>query len=249
MYTLIKQIFDGIEEIAANSYYGRKILAAYRSYGARYEFCRFYSCENAGGGAGLIHVYYGSMVIDGEIDVSEAESFIKMIQPINVEISEEYSLNIAGYRAVPRTLFRVVPHDTELTFDTIAARGNLMSCYKILREGFEDMSSFDSWYVDISHRIRHKTAEIYLWENSTVTKAFDIDGYVFLSHIATAAEARGQGRARKMLYCIAGQLAAEGKTGYLFALEHRRSFYESIGFTPAGKDIIYLLDNGGELSR
>lgn len=242
---MIRQIFDGIEDMASDSYYGRKILAAYRSYGARYEFCRFYSCESENCGAGLIHVYYGSMVIDGCADPSEAESFIDMLKPMNVEISVERPIGISGYRAVPRTLFRVVPQDTELTFSDLIVNGDLTSCYKILREGFENMSAFDSWYVDISHRIRHKTAAVYLWENSTVTKAFDIDGYVFLSHIATAAEARGQGRARKMLYCIAGQLASEGKTGYLFALEHRRSFYESIGFAPAGKDLIYELDTDG----
>lgn len=241
---MIKRIFDGIEELASDSYYGRKILAAYRSYGARYEFCRFYSCENGNGGAGLIHVYYGSAVIDGAADLSEAESFINMIQPLNVEASGEYLLNISGYRAVPRTLFRVVPKNTELTFDALRENGDLTSCYKILRESFDNMGSFDSWYVDISHRIRHKTAAVYLWENTTVTKAFDIDGYVFLSHIATAAESRGRGRARKMLYCIAGQLAAEDKTGYLFALEHRRSFYESIGFDAEGKDFIYELNAG-----
>lgn len=241
---MIRRIFDGIEDMASDSYYGRKILAAYRSYGAKYEFCRFYSCENGKGGAGLIHVYYGSMVIDGAADPSEAESFIDMIQPINVEASGNCPLNISGYRAVPRTLFRIVPRDTEIAFDTLTENGDLTYCYKILRESFENMGSFDSWYVDISHRIRHKTAAVYLWENSTVTKAFDIGGYAFLSHIATAAEARGKGRARKMLYCIAGQLAAEGKTGYLFALEHRISFYESIGFEPAGRDLIYELDTG-----
>ena len=44
--------------MVSDSYYGKKILAAFYAYGGDYGFCRFYSC-----GGGLIHVYNASMVI------------------------------------------------------------------------------------------------------------------------------------------------------------------------------------------
>ena len=49
---MIKQIFDVSSEMVTDSYYGRKILAAFYAYGGDYDFCRFYSCEG-----GLIHIY------------------------------------------------------------------------------------------------------------------------------------------------------------------------------------------------
>ena len=101
------------------------------------------------------------------------------------------------------------------------------------------MGDFDKWYVDISHRIRHGVSELYLYDRTTVTKSFDIDGYVFLSHIATAKSERGKETARRLLRCLAEKYNNEGKEAYLFARDHRRSFYESIGFEPVKEDILY----------
>ena len=112
-------------------------------------------------------------------------------------------------------------------------------CYEILKESFDSFGSFDEWYVDISHRIRHGVSGLYLYEKTTVTKYFDIDGFVFVSGIATAASERGKGTARRVLRCLAEEFRTEGKRMYLFALDHRKSFYEAIGFLPVGGDILF----------
>lgn len=241
MHTLIKQIFEDVPVRLTKTYYGRKILAAYLAYGSGYDFCRFYSCENPDGSTGTVHIYNSSMVVDGSVDADDIAMLIKMTKPANIEISGGTVLNADGYQKRHRTLFRAVPQNTDVDFADITVNGNAEECYKILAEGFENMGSFEDWYVDISHRIRHGVSMLYYCGETTVTRDFDIDGFVFVSHIATAASARGKGGARRLLYCLADKLAEEEKSMHLFALDHRKTFYEAIGFEPVAEDILYEL--------
>lgn len=232
---MIKQIFDGIPERLTDSYYGKKIMAAYLAYGSEYDFCKFYSC-----GDGTIHIYNASMVIDGNVVISELEMFINMMKPASVEMSSDETLqNISGYNKHHRALFRLKPYDTDIKYTDVKLNDFTQECYNILDESFENMADFDMWYVDISHRIRHQVAELYLFDSTTITKQFNINGYVFLSHIATSKKDRGKGMARRLLYCLADKFISEGSEAHLWALDHRKSFYESIGFEPVGEDILY----------
>ncbi|MCH5194011.1 MAG: GNAT family N-acetyltransferase [Oscillospiraceae bacterium] len=237
---MVRQIYESIPERLTDSYYGKKIMAAYLSYGAGYDFCRFYACEDTDGKVGTIHVYYAAMVIDGNVSHQDAETFINMIKPMTVEVSGETALQLPDeYQRHHRTLFRLKQGDTDIDFHRVKKNNCMAESYIVLKESFENMGDFDKWYVDISHRIRHGVAELYLYEKTTVTKSFDIDGYVFLSHIATARSERGKGTARRLLRCLAKKYNNEGREAYLFARDHRKSFYESIGFEPVKEDILY----------
>lgn len=241
MQPLIKQIFEDVPSRLTKTYYGRKILAAYNAYGTGYDFCRFYSCENPDESFGTVHIYNSSMVIDGSVDTDDIAMLIKMTKPANIEISGGTLLKQDGYKKRHRTLFRAVPNKTDIDFADITINGNAEECYKILAESFENMGSFEDWYVDISHRIRHGVSMLYYCGETTVTRNFDIDGFVFVSHIATAESARGKGGARRLLYCLADKFSKEEKSMHLFALDHRKTFYEAIGFEPVAEDILYEL--------
>ena len=232
---MIKQIFEITPEMITDSYYGRKILAAYNAYGGGYDFCRFYSCGN-----GMIHVYNTSMVIDGNIDLDETEMFINMTKPVTVEADIKTSLQLGGqYCEKHRTLFHVKSGDTNIEINCVKANSCAEKCFEILNESFDDMLSYDDWYVDISHRIRHNVSKLYLYESTTITQQFNIDGFIFLSHIATAKSKRGRGTARELLRLLGGEAEKRGETAYLFARDERYSFYESIGFEPVYEDILY----------
>lgn len=234
----MKQIYDGIAERVSNSYYGYKILAAYLAYGAEYDFCKFYSC-----GDGVVHIYNSSMVIDGKCDTSELEMFIKMLKPATIEMSSEPTLQIGGgYKQRHRTLFRLKSCSCVMDNSCVKVNTCAADCHKILAESFENMGSYEDWYVDINHRIRHNVANLYLFDSTTATQQFNINGFVFLSHIATAEEARGKGAARKLLYYLAEKYEIENCKAYLWALDHRKSFYESIGFVPVAEDILYEME-------
>ena len=234
----MKQIYDRIPDLVTESYYGYKILAAYRAYGAEYDFCKFYSC-----GEGVVHIYNSSMVIDGNVDISELEMLIEMAKPITIEVSSKTSLQFArDYLQYHRTLFRLITSENNVNNNCVNVNNFTQRCYEILKESFENMGDFESWYVDINHRIRHQIANLYLFDSTTATQQFNINGFVFLSHIATAEAARGRGTARRLLYFLAQKYISEGCEVYLWALDHRKSFYESIGFEPAGEDILYEME-------
>lgn len=235
MYNVIKQIFDVSSEMVTDSYYGRKILAAFYAYGGDYNFCRFYSCEG-----GLIHIYNAGMVIDGDPDINEVEMFICMTKPAAVEAKSDIALQLcSAYEKVHRTLFRVKSVESGIDPNNVKVNSYTDKCFAVLNKSFDKMLSYDDWYVDISHRIRHNISKLYWYDNTTVTQQFNINGFVFLSHIATAPHTRGRGTARKLLWLIGSEAEKSGETAYLFALDHRRSFYETIGFEPVGEDILY----------
>lgn len=232
---MIKQIFDVAPDDVTDSYYGRKILAAFYAYGGNYDFCKFYSC-----GGGIIHIYYTTMVIDGNIDFDEAEMFINMTKPVTVEVDCKMPLQLSGqYLKKHRTLFRVKSGETDIDSNAVKANNCTEKCFEILTKSFDNMLPYDDWYVDISHRIRHNVSKLYLYDGTTVTQQFNINGFIFLSHIATAKSQRGRGTARKLLRLIGREAEERGENAYLFALDHRRSFYETIGFEPVAEDILY----------
>ncbi len=235
---MIRQIYDGIPELVGDSYYGRKILAAYKAYGAGYDFCKFYSCKE-----GIIHIYNASMVIDGNIDVSETEMFINMTKPMVIEVSSDIALQLSSaYARKHRTLFHVKSEETDIDFNNVKVNGCTDKCFEILTKSFDNIGNYDEWYVDISHKIRHNVSELYLFDSTTATQQFNINGFIFLSHIATAPEARGRGTARRLLYCLGKEAEKRGGEAYLFALDHRRSFYQSIGFEPVYEDTLYEME-------
>lgn len=235
MYAVIKQIFDGIPELVTDSYYGRKILSAYNAYGSGYDFCKFYSC-----GEGIIHTYNTSMVINGDVDICETELFINMTKPTSIEVKNEIPLQLDDpYVCKHRTLFYLKPRKTDVSIDDVNVNSFTERCFEILSKSFDDLTDYSAWYVDISHKIRHNVSELYLYGSTTVTRQFNINGFIFLSHIATAPEERGKGTARRLLYCLGNEAERQGENAYLFALDHRRSFYETIGFEPVYEDILY----------
>lgn len=232
---MIKQISEGIPQLVTDSYYGRKILAAYNAYGGGYDFCKFYS-----NGHGIIHIYNTSMVIDGNVDAAEAELFINMTKPVSVEVKSNMPLQVDDiYVKKHRTLFLVKPGNTDIIFNTVKVNSYTDKCFEILSESFDDLTDYSSWYVDIFHKIRHNVSKLYLYDSTTVTQQFNINGFIFLSHIATAKDARGRGTARRLLYCLGNEAERRGENAYLFALDRRRSFYEEIGFEPVYEDILY----------
>lgn len=217
----------------SDSWYGKKIQAYVMAYGLDYEFCRLYASDKGG----MVLVYNSTMTCDGEFDAGELEGFVSMLSPVTIE-AETMDFVPEGYKAYRRTLFKCVPHSSDIVSAEVKSNTELDTVFKILEEGF-GIKEYDAWYADTSHRIRHGVSETFLWNSTTVTRLFDIDDFVFLSYIATGKADRGKGRARQLLYHLCGEFEKQGKTAYLYAKDERVSFYEGIGFHPVSCDIFY----------
>lgn len=234
MRALIKRIFDTDIKLS-ESYYGYKIRSLLNAYGTSYDFCKLYTNESGG----TILTYNSTMIADGSFDESELDGFVQMLCPITVEVPANIHLTLGDeYIKTERKLFKA-PNGLTCNED-IAVKHNafIADCFPIISEAF-GITEFDEWYVDISHKIRHGVSDIYLYKSTTVTKAFDINGFVFLSHIATSKAERGQGNASKLIKKLCEKYEKECKDVYLYSKEERYTFYRSLGFEEILTDTVY----------
>lgn len=229
---MIKQITEG-NPVFSDSWYGKKIQAYVEAYGINYDFCRLYSSDKGG----MILVYNSTMTCDGAFDKGELDSFISILDPITLEISDPL-FKPERYEEIRKTLFKGISAENAVNSENIIVNSCLNDVYAVLEEGF-GLTEYDSWYADTSHRIRHGMSDVFLWHSTTVTKLFDVKDYVFLSYIATGKADRGKGRARQLLYYLCGEYHKQGKEVYLYAKDERVSFYEGIGFKPVSTEIFY----------
>lgn len=231
---MIKRIFDTDIKLS-ESYYGYKIRSLLDAYGTSYDFCKLYTNDEGG----TILTYNSTLIADGCFDESELDGFIEMLCPVTVEVPADIQLNLSDdYVQTERTLFKAPKGSFCSEEIDVKHNAFIADCFPIISEAF-GITEFDEWYVDISHKIRHSVSDIYLYKTTTVTKAFDINGYVFLSHIATASADRGQGNAARLIKWLCEKYEKECKEVYLYSKNERYTFYQSLGFEKVLTDKVY----------
>ena len=231
-------------------HYGRKILSCLTAYGTGYSFCRFFALSEGDHTAWMM-LQNSTLLISTQDDfcgcadaVDELTLFIAMHQPFRVEGAQTLltQLHLTGYQVLPRSVFQLVPGGISPLFDTaqVNTEPRLDDVYQILSEGFPNLIAYDMWLTDTSHMVRRGLRHCYTYYNVTAATAiYDIGGHVLIGQVATKIKARGKGYARDFLHWIGNSLADEGKTGILYALDIRKSFYEEIGFRLAESEQVW----------
>ncbi len=225
---------------------GRKMLAYMKAYGPNYDFCRFYKVTDESG-VGYMFFMNATMIIctDGELEATdELRMFVNMNMPFRVEGNRKVLDGLIGlerYQVLNRTIFELIPDENSYKFaeEYVNFDPYLPDVYKILSEGFPNISDFSLWYTDTSHRCRHGISRVFTYRDSTTASVvFDIENSVLIGQVATRLSARGSGYAREFLKWLALWLNGLGKRAYLLALDVRVSFYREIGFREVEKEIV-----------
>lgn len=246
MIKLIEQESEFDRELLLKSLSGRKMLAYLRAYGTGYDFCRFYRISDENG-TGFMFIINSTLIIcadDGLQATDEINLFVSMNLPFRIEGSQHILRNIKipeHYQQLNRTIFELVPDGKPLESieEFVDFNPNLPDVYKILSEGFPNISDFSLWYTDTSHRCRHGISRTFTYRNSTTASAiFNIEDVVLIGQVATTESARGRGYARDFLKWLAGFFNGLGKKAYLMALDIRVSFYREIGFLEVEHEIV-----------
>lgn len=200
-----------------------KIYALWRSYGTKYDFCRFYAADGA-----LICAQNGSLVIceTGKCDYEEIAGFIKMIGFFEIFCSEKAGKSLAEYlhcKCNEVDLMRFAgtgfPRDTE-------KETPLEEFYGILKTSFN--IEFEPWYLDMSHRIRHGVVRTRRLDSSVLVVQHDFFGSALLSQIATAPNERGKGGASRLISAVCAEL--EPSNVYVLCTDKLLGFYEKNSF-------------------
>lgn len=116
---------------------------------------------------------------------------------------------------------------------------DLRKLYASLADCFA-MPPFDAWYVDLSHRVRHNSAVVYL-DDCAAACAAVADGYALLTGVGVDADSRRQGKGSHAVR----QIAALSGCKKMYSMSDQRendAFYISLGFSPAGQVYQYLLE-------
>lgn len=111
----------------------------------------------------------------------------------------------------------------------------LRTVYSLVSGILPPGSSYDAWYADLSHRIRHGCARAYLIELSGVPVCACLLSAVsgsaaLISGLCTAEPFRGRGLATAMLESICQDMLACGLTPVLECTGALEGFYISAGF-------------------
>ncbi|MCR5708456.1 MAG: N-acetyltransferase [Ruminococcus sp.] len=249
MIKLIKSDSELDSELLMKTLSGRKMLAYMKAYGAEYDFCRFYKIIGEYGniGEGYMFIINSTLIIcgDGQLEADEElQIFVNMNQPFRIEGDQKILAGIDRgdrYQELNRTVFELVPDKDSYKFaeEFVDFDPYLPDVYRILSEGFPNISDFSLWYTDTSHRCRHGISRVFTYRDCTTASiVFDIGNEALIGQVATKVSARGSGYAREFLKWLALFLNNNGKRAFLLALDVRVSFYREIGFREVEHEVV-----------
>lgn len=126
----------------------------------------------------------------------------------------------------------------EKTDESVCTNPYLPHVYELLKDHFPGISSFDYWYPDVSHRIRHGRGHISaILEGdqviSTAMTVAETDTAAILGQVATHSDFRRRGLAEK---CIKSTISnCKDKNLYILPIdEYAQKLYEKLGFKGDG---------------
>lgn len=241
----------------APSHYSRKITSHYDAYGLKYDFCRFFAVISDEITLGIISVFNSSMVAEvydgqdfNEEAIADIAFLIRVNKPKTAELSPKYTKELIKHVDDLYTLgqrhefeFKCKNALPELDVDEFPRLDNV---FEILKTGFPELAdSYDVWLTDTSHRIRRGYSQAFILNGcTTATIQYIVKSHALIGQVATLPEHRGKKYARMLLYWIGEKLNMDGISVFLFARNHRRSYYEEIGFKKVRED--YVLDLKGD---
>lgn len=248
-----------INTLCENSPYGARIISYFNAYhGKNYDFLDFWIQRNESDTAKCAFCkYYSTLIICGDVcDKAEVEDFVKMISPFSILCDNSLDLNIEmNFRKGETMKCDSVKSNSysDYTVKKITSdMRNLKKVYALLiseNDESGDLPDFEGYFLDISHRIRHATAQIYgiLNDNdellSTATLLAMTDTDIVIGCVATRNDSRKKGLATSIIGFILNNQIAKGKTIWLHR-EKEIQIYEKLGFEVTGEWREYTQSTG-----
>lgn len=238
---MIKKVTDENEiyDFNCDDIYSVRIKSLLAAYGTNYDFATFYCCYNGDN---------KKVSIISKLD----NDFTVCYKDCDNEDFEEISdfINIIGYNSVltdDRFIFKEnEKYDTgavmvtekkveiSLPYAEIDEFPKLMDIYNL--DDFDNWD-FEAWYVDLSHRIRHKTAKAYALKvnDEIVSSAIFSSIYnsnAILTSVQTDPVFRKMGYASALVSNMICDI--KGKVYLMREKEKNENFYEKLGFENNG---------------
>lgn len=120
---------------------------------------------------------------------------------------------------------------------------NIRDVFDVIYEN--EKADFSSWYVDISHRLRHNLCRCFSIdiENKPVSVAVtntETPKISVISGVATLSEYRRKGYAADVVLTITDDILKENKSAYLCCNSDLMKFYERLCFVKTDEWVLYV---------
>ncbi len=240
-----------LKAICADSPYGARIDAYFTAYSGSRSFLDFWLYKSGGQARGALCRYYGSVFLCGEFD-SEIRAFLEMLSPSSVLCDVSLDFEITGTRRkTGETLVCALPVELSpgipgCTVDRLTGEmRSLGAVYELLRAEYgAPLGEFDDYFVDMSHLIRHNTAQVFTLcadgeLASTLTVSAISETAAVIGSVATKREFRRSGLAGYLVSKITKELYSSGRKVFLHR-EEPIPLYERAGFCSAGSFAQYV---------
>lgn len=238
---MIKKVTDENEiyDFSSNDIYSIRIKALLTAYGTGYDFATFYCCYNARNKKIAIiskldndfTICYKNCDLE---DFDEISDFIKVIGYDSFLTDDSFIFK--GNKnydtgAVMETEKKV---EISLPYAEIDEFPKLMDLYNL--NDFDNWD-FEAWYVDLSHRIRHKTAKAYalkvneeIVSNAIFSSIYN--GNAILTSVQTDPVFRNMGYASALVSNMICDI--RGRVYLMREKGKNESFYKKLGFENNG---------------
>ena len=132
------------------------------------------------------------------------------------------------------------PANGQLPAGLVTQQECLKACYQILyREPSPDLApvEFNSWYADLSHKIRHGAAFCAVLNGAAVVVSHLYGGNAVISGVAVQKALRRGGRGRRLLAALPA-LLPKVQQFYVCCSPQTQAFYTACGFGATGKTVL-----------
>lgn len=202
----------------------QKIRALLNAYGANYDFCRFFVSDFY-----ILCEMNGSFVVS-EIaengDVDELADFFTFGGFSEIFCAEKLGERLETRLCCNAKKVNLMRFCGEAECAEIEKSPLLDDVYEILKTAFD--IGYESWYADMSHRIRHNVAAARRLGNSALIIQYDLNGEALLSQIVTAPGSRNKGNATRLISAVCGELSPSEV--FVICEDSLKDFYRKIGF-------------------
>ena len=221
--------------------FGCKIASLARAYGLETPFAGFWlQTEENTITAALSRLEDAAVLFaPGQADWEEWESFLSTLGVSAVQCRAELPLFADWERGQGIIMKLCAPLRAEREEEPALA-----DVYHLLAScdgpGFHP-PPFDQFYVDMSHRVRHKTARVRgVWEGETLVACAmtvaETEADALLGAVAAHPAKRRSGYGGRAVRALCAELLQENKEIFLFRSEtENQAFYERLGFSFCGR--------------
>lgn len=223
-----------------------RILCLTAAYGLSRPFVRFWAGE-AGAYVSLLDGQTVAVPAESEEGREELAAFLTMQPEIRgvrstaafARVLQDYS---PGAWPEMKTGLVMTPDRAFIAPETPTESLSPRELYPLLRSCFaEGLAPFDSWYPDVSHRLRHGLCRVAGIKENGVPAACAMTvaqwpGGALIGAVATRPDCRGRGYASACVTALTAAMQAEGFRVLLSPKnENARRLYARLGFVPCGE--------------